>query len=115
MVEIVRQRSRRWVGLLLLIVVVSSAIVIGLVVAHSKPKPTGPPFDLRTVGTPCHNDSAWVCGSIRVPLDRASQSTGSVRVRFRVLPRRLRAKESAGTIVVVAGGPGAPAMPQYSA
>ena len=77
-------------------------------------KPPVAPFDLRTVGAACPDDSAWVCGSIRVFLDRALPRAGWIRVRFRVLPRRLAAKKSAGTIVVVAGGPGESAMSQHA-
>lgn len=113
-VDVVSLRGRRWVWLLVTSVVVLAVALVGLVLVRSDANSHAPPFDLRTVGTACANDRAWVCGSIRVPVDRSSRDAGSLTVRFRVLPRRLTAKASSGTIVVVAGGPGDEAMNQYA-
>ena len=46
------------------------------------------------------------CGHLRVPLERANPSLGSIRIAFAVRPRDVRKKPSKGTIVAIEGGPG---------
>jgi pimeloyl-ACP methyl ester carboxylesterase len=65
------------------------------------------------VGAPCGDDHDWTCGSLTVPLDRSEPSAGTIRLHFRVLPREVPQDSSAGTIVVVAGGPGQSSVEQY--
>jgi pimeloyl-ACP methyl ester carboxylesterase len=94
-------------------VAATAGVVVGPKVFGSHTRSSSRPFDLRSIGVSCRADHAWVCGSIRVPLDRRSPSAGSIAVRFRVLPRRLTTKQSAGTVVVVNGGPGSSSMSQH--
>jgi pimeloyl-ACP methyl ester carboxylesterase len=111
-VNVVR-RGRGWVWLVVTTVVVLAVTSIVFIMTRSDARSHAPPFDLRTVGAACGNDRSWVCSSIRVPIDRRSPAAGSLRVSFRVLPRRLASKPSSGTVVVVAGGPGDSSISQY--
>jgi pimeloyl-ACP methyl ester carboxylesterase len=47
-----------------------------------------------------------LCGSIRVPLDRANPALGKIKVGFELYRRRDRTMPRIGTIVSVEGGPG---------
>ena len=114
MVEVVRRRRRRWLWLVAATVVILTTIGVGPGVVHSAFEASPWPLDLRTVGAACGDDPAWVCGSIDAPLDRSAPAAGSMSVEFRVLPRRLTTHASAGTIVVVNGGPGDSSMNQYA-
>jgi pimeloyl-ACP methyl ester carboxylesterase len=102
------RQYRRWPWFAVVIALTSAAVGLGPTLVRSNPWP----FDLHTVGTACRDDSAWVCGSIPVPLNRAAPNSGSIVVQFRILPRRLTRAASAGTIVVVSGGPGDSSMDQ---
>jgi pimeloyl-ACP methyl ester carboxylesterase len=46
------------------------------------------------------------CGRLRVPLERADPSLGTIRIAYAVRPRDVRKKPSKGTVVAVEGGPG---------
>jgi pimeloyl-ACP methyl ester carboxylesterase len=94
-------------------VAISMAIGAGAMLVAGFVGPAERPFDLHSVGIACADDPAWVCGSISVPLDRSVRHSTSINVRFRVLPRRLATKASAGTVVVVNGGPGDSSMRQF--
>ncbi len=106
--EIAGGRHRRWLGLVVAVAVVAAAASSGLGLTRSALRATPWPFDLRAVGEGCPDDAAWVCGSIRVPLDRAAPNAKSIGIHFRVLPRRDRFATPTATIVVVNGGPGFP-------
>jgi pimeloyl-ACP methyl ester carboxylesterase len=112
-------RRRRWPWVVIAIAI-AIAIATAIVVdanesgSHTRPAPPSPPFNLRSVGRACPTDSTWVCGSIQVPLDRSTPRAGSITLRYRVKPRTLTTLESAGTIVVVDGGPGSASMSQYA-
>jgi pimeloyl-ACP methyl ester carboxylesterase len=114
MVVVVRQGHRRWLWFGVVIAVIASAVGFGPKLARSAFGSTPWPFDLRTVGVACSDDPAWVCGSIRVPLDRASPSSAVLTLRFRILPRLRSTQPSAGTLVVVNGGPGGSSMSLHS-
>ncbi len=60
----------------------------------------------RTALDPCEDDPAWLCGSIRVPIDRADPSGRSIPVGFQVFPHRGAGEGAHDAIVVNAGGPG---------
>ncbi|MDO8202151.1 alpha/beta fold hydrolase, partial [Conexibacter sp. CPCC 205762] len=47
------------------------------------------------------------CGTVTVPLDRATPALGTTAVGYALLPRRDRSRPAAGTIVPNPGGPGA--------
>lgn len=106
--EVAGDRHRRWLGLVVAVAVVAAAAGFGPGLTRSALRATPWPFDLHAVGKACPDDVAWVCGSIRVPLDRAAPGAESISIQFRVLPRRDRFATPMGTIVVVNGGPGFP-------
>lgn len=59
--------------------------------------------------TPCTDTPdgpGALCGSIRVPLDRANPALGKITVGFELYRRRDRSQPRIGTIVSVEGGPG---------
>jgi pimeloyl-ACP methyl ester carboxylesterase len=115
-VEVVSHRARRWPWIVVALAVVAASVTTVVVVSARTPKkPAPPPFDLRTVGKPCSDDPAWTCGSIRRLFDRTSPGAGSIDIHFRVLPRLHTRTASAGTIVVVNGGPGQSATQQHHA
>jgi pimeloyl-ACP methyl ester carboxylesterase len=116
MVEAVGRRDRRFALWLVALVVLADVALVafGPTLVRSVLGVTSQPFDLRTVGVACPDEQAWVCGSIQVPLDRRSPRGPSISVHFRVLPRVLIARATAGTVVVVRGGPGEPAMSDYA-
>ena len=95
------------------IVAIWAGIAFGSDVVGWFTGPHRPPFNLRTVGAPCADAPDWTCGSLAVPLDRNTPRAGTIRLHFRVLPREITQDPSAGTIVVVAGGPGQSSVSQY--
>ena len=107
------RRDRRWIWYLIAVVAIWVGIAFGSDVVGWFTGPHRPPFDLRTVGAPCRDSSSWTCGSVAVPLERTVPSKGTIRVHFRVLPREITDNPSAGTIVVVAGGPGQSTIDQF--
>jgi pimeloyl-ACP methyl ester carboxylesterase len=116
-VDVVRRRRAPWVLVAVaaaVIVVVVATIVAVPKVFGSHTRPAARPFNIRSVGVACPTDHTWICGSIRVPLDRSSPRAGSLIVRYRVLPRTFATQQSAGTIVVVTGGPGSSSMSQHA-
>ena len=113
MPQLMRRRSLPWICLVVAVAVVSVAIAIGVTLVRSDTTTSPRPFDLRSVGTRCTDSRDGICGATRVPLDRGSPRAGSITVRFRVLPRQNSAVASAGTVVVVNGGPGDSSMSQY--
>jgi pimeloyl-ACP methyl ester carboxylesterase len=56
---------------------------------------------------PCADDPAFLCGSIKVPLDRANPSGEKIRIAFEILPSRNPKSKHHDPIFVTAGGPGA--------
>ena len=58
------------------------------------------------VTRPCPDDRSARCGSVLVPLVRATPEAGSLRVRFRVFPRSDRSRPGRTPIVAAEGGPG---------
>ena len=107
------RRDRRWIWYLVAVAVVWAAIAFGSDFVGLFAGSHHAPFDLRSVGARCGDDHDWTCGSVAVPLDRSASSSATIRVHFRVLPRLITQNASAGTMVIVAGGPGQASMPQY--
>lgn len=56
--------------------------------------------------TPCADDPGWLCGSIRVPVDRSHPQGRSIPVHFEVFPHRDVGPGARDAIVATAGGPG---------
>lgn len=54
--------------------------------------------------TPCPDGAR--CGSVTVPLDRASPSAGTIDIAYQLLPRTDTSRPALGTIVPNPGGPG---------
>jgi pimeloyl-ACP methyl ester carboxylesterase len=65
-----------------------------------------PPAAARVTPTPCHADPTFLCGSVRVPIDRAHPSHGTLDIPFNVLPHRDPASSATDAVFSVAGGPG---------
>lgn len=63
---------------------------------------TRPTVPLR----PCPDDVSWLCGSIRVPVDRAEPDGRSIRIGFNVLPHTDPGSAARDAIFVSDGGPG---------
>jgi pimeloyl-ACP methyl ester carboxylesterase len=55
---------------------------------------------------PCKSDPAFLCGSIRVPLDRADPSGEKIRIAFEILPRRNANSPQDDPVFITEGGPG---------
>jgi pimeloyl-ACP methyl ester carboxylesterase len=55
---------------------------------------------------PCDDDPAWLCGSVRVPLDRANRSGKKLHIAFELLSARSKKLRRPSPVVVTAGGPG---------
>jgi pimeloyl-ACP methyl ester carboxylesterase len=55
---------------------------------------------------PCRVDPTFLCGSVRVPLDRANPSGEKIRIAFEILPSRNPQSRHRDPVVVTAGGPG---------
>ncbi len=60
---------------------------------------------------PCDDDPTWLCGSIRVPVDRADPSGRSIPIGFQVFPHRDAGPGARDAIMVTAGGPGVATTP----
>lgn len=58
------------------------------------------------VPTPCDGDPSVLCGSVRVPIDRAHPSHGTLRITFNVIPHRDLSSTATDAAVAVSGGPG---------
>jgi pimeloyl-ACP methyl ester carboxylesterase len=56
--------------------------------------------------TPCADDPAWLCGSIRVPVDRARPAGRSLRIGFSVFPHTDPTSRAEDALLVSDGGPG---------
>jgi pimeloyl-ACP methyl ester carboxylesterase len=54
---------------------------------------------------PCSFDATWLCGQLRVPLDRARPNDGAIPIAFYVLRHR-SAKTGTRPVFVTPGGPG---------
>jgi pimeloyl-ACP methyl ester carboxylesterase len=65
-----------------------------------------PPARTRVRPKPCGDDPAWLCGSIRVPLDRANRAGKKINIGFELLPARNKKARRPNPVVVTAGGPG---------
>ena len=55
---------------------------------------------------PCGDGSGWLCGKLRVPLDRDDPAGKGIRIAFQVLPHRDHSPPARDAIFVTAGGPG---------
>ncbi len=55
---------------------------------------------------PCDDDPGWLCGSIRVPVDRAEPDGRSIPVGFQVFPHRSKGPGARDAIIASTGGPG---------
>ncbi|MEU1734976.1 alpha/beta hydrolase [Streptosporangium sp. NPDC020145] len=62
------------------------------------------------VPCPVVKGTAARCGEITVPLVRADPSAGTNRIAYALLPRTDVGRPPAGTVMVVSGGPGEPAI-----
>ncbi len=47
-----------------------------------------PPAGAQVTPKPCHDDPTFLCGSVRVPIDRAHPSHGTLDITFNIIPRR---------------------------
>ena len=54
----------------------------------------------------CTEDPEWLCGSIRVPVDRAAHDGRTFDIGFRVLPHRDPLSTSRDALLASSGGPG---------
>lgn len=59
----------------------------------------------------CSDDPSWLCGSIRVPIDRADVSGRTTRIGFHVSPHRDAGPGAPDPVLVTQGGPGVAATP----
>ena len=65
-----------------------------------------PPAGARLIPTPCPDDPAFLCGSVRVPIDRADPSHGTLEIPFTVVPHRDPTSTATDAVFSVEGGPG---------
>ena len=56
---------------------------------------------------PCADDPAWLCGSVRVPVDRAHPYGRTIGIGFNVFPHTDPASSANDAVFVSDGGPGA--------
>ena len=56
--------------------------------------------------TPCIEDPDWLCGSVRVPIDRAAHDGRTFDIGFRVLPHRDPMSTAHDALIASSGGPG---------
>ena len=54
----------------------------------------------------CEDDDAWLCGSLRVPIDRAHPDGRKLQIGFRVLPHSDPSAKAKDALIAVDGGPG---------
>ncbi len=60
----------------------------------------------RAALEPCEDDPTWLCGSIRVPVDRADPDGRSIPIGFQVFPHRGAGEGARDAIMSSTGGPG---------
>jgi pimeloyl-ACP methyl ester carboxylesterase len=65
-----------------------------------------PPAGARVTPTPCHDDPTFLCGSVRVPIDRAHPSHGTLDIPFTIVPHRDPSSTVTDAVFSVEGGPG---------
>ena len=54
----------------------------------------------------CEDDTAWLCGAIPVPIDRAHPNGRKLRIGFRVLPHSDPLATAKDALIAIDGGPG---------
>ena len=64
------------------------------------------PAGATVTPTPCDDGSPFLCGSVRVPLDRADPSGRKIRIAFQILPAADPTAARPDPIFVSEGGPG---------
>jgi pimeloyl-ACP methyl ester carboxylesterase len=60
----------------------------------------------RVPTQPCPEDPAWLCGKVKVPLDRAEPSAGRIPIAFEIFPQQGQGPALTDPILMTAGGPG---------
>ncbi len=55
---------------------------------------------------PCADDPSWLCGSVRVPLDRADPAGRTIPIAFMVFPHQGSGPGLTDPVLATAGGPG---------
>ena len=84
----------------------TAALAAGAVLAAAAAAPAG-----AGAATPPACPAGARCGTVTVPLDRATPALGTTTVGYALIPRRDQSRPAAGTIVPNPGGPGAATEP----
>ncbi|RBQ16708.1 alpha/beta hydrolase [Spongiactinospora rosea] len=85
------------------------ALTLGAVLAALAPVP---PASASADACPVVDGTAARCGNVTVPLIRSDPAAGTTRVAYALLPRTRTSRPAAGTVMLVPGGPGDPAIAQ---